>query len=89
MLYLSQGWIVYVFIFLVMPFLLSIRSYIWGRGGYAFLNRNNIGTLKGIAILLIVMQSVGERLTHRYPVNGIDVKGRDVRINPLSFYLWI
>ena len=68
MLYLSQGWIVYVFIFLVMPFLLSIRSYVWGRGGYAFLNRNNIGTLKGIAILLIVMQSVGERLTHATPL---------------------
>lgn len=54
---LSQGWVIYLFVFLIVPLLLSIRSYIWGPGGYAFLNKKNMQVMKGVSILSLVMQS--------------------------------
>ncbi len=62
MIRLSQGWVLYLLIFGMIPLLLSIRSYVWGKGGYAFLNRTNMEVVKGLSILLVIFQSLCERL---------------------------
>ncbi|MEE0881325.1 MAG: hypothetical protein UIL36_06930, partial [Turicibacter sp.] len=58
MIRLSQGWVLYLLIFLIVPFLLSVRSYVWGLYGYSFLNRTNIDVLKGISMTLIIFYSI-------------------------------
>lgn len=62
MIRLSQIWVLYLLIFGMIPLILSIRSYVWGKGGYAFLNRTNIEVVKGLSMLLIIFQSLCERL---------------------------
>ncbi|MDE5978028.1 MAG: hypothetical protein K2G70_06145, partial [Turicibacter sp.] len=56
--YLSQSLVFYILIIGVIPILLALRSYWWGRQGYAFLNRSNIEVLKGLSIVLIVFERV-------------------------------
>ena len=63
MIRLSQGWVLYLLIFLIVPFLLSVRSYVWGLYGYSFLNRTNIDVLKGISMTWIVFYSICNQLT--------------------------
>ena len=65
MIRLSQSWVLYLLIFGIAPLLLSVRSYIWGREGYAFLNRKNIEVVKGFSMLLIIFQSLCDRLVNQ------------------------
>lgn len=65
MIRLSQGWMLYLLIFGIVPLLLSVRSYVWGRDGYAFLNRTNIEVVKGLSMLLIIFQSLCGRLVNQ------------------------
>ena len=65
MIRLSQSWVLYLLIFGIAPLLLSVRSYIWGREGYAFLNRTNIEVVKGFSMLLIIFQSLCDRLVNQ------------------------
>ena len=65
MIRLSQSWVLYLLIFGIVPLLLSVRSYVWGREGYAFLNRTNIEVVKGFSMLLIIFQSLCDRLVNQ------------------------
>ena len=62
MIRLSQEWVLYLLIFGIFPFLLSVRSYVWGFGGYSFLNRVNIDVLKGISMTWIIFYSICNQL---------------------------
>lgn len=45
------------FIFLIVPALLGYKSYFYGRGGYAFLNKSNIEAIQGVSVMFILIQS--------------------------------
>ena len=62
---MSQHLGFYLLIFGVFPLLLASRSYIWGRGGYAFLNHTNIEVIKGLSMLTIIVQSLSDRLVNK------------------------
>lgn len=62
---MSQHLGFYLLIFGVFPLLLASRSYIWGRGGYAFLNHTNIEVIKGLSMLWIIVQSLSDRLVNK------------------------
>jgi len=64
MIHLSQEWGLYLLIFGIFPFLLSVRSYVWGLGGYSFLNRSNIDVLNGISMTWIIFYSVCAQLAY-------------------------
>lgn len=59
---MSQQLGFYLLIFGFFPLLLAARSYIWGRGGYAFLNRTNIEVIKGFSMLWIIVQSLCDKV---------------------------
>lgn len=62
---MSQNWGFYLLIFGVLPLLFASRSYIWGRGGYAFLNRTNVEVMKGLSMIWIIIQSLSHQLANQ------------------------
>lgn len=52
----STSGLVY-FILLIVPLLLGYKSYFYGRGGYAFVNKSNIQTIQGVSMMFIIIQS--------------------------------
>ena len=58
----SQSSSVIFFILFLMPLILAHKSYFYGRGHYAFLNRSNVEALKGASMVLILIQSAVHQL---------------------------
>ena len=51
---ISSSTILVMFVAFLMPVLLAYKSYFYGRGSYAFLNKSNIECIQGVCLILIL-----------------------------------
>ena len=61
---ISSSTILVMFVAFLMPVLLAYKSYFYGRGSYAFLNKSNIECIQGVCLILILFHQVIERVSH-------------------------
>lgn len=60
---ISSSMVLILFVGLFMPILLAHKSYFYGRGSYAFLNKSNIECLQGVCLILVLLGQVIDRVS--------------------------
>lgn len=59
----SSSTVLLVFVGFLMPLLLAHKSYFYGRGSYAFLNKSNVESIQGVSLTLILLAQVIQHIS--------------------------
>lgn len=60
---ISSSMVLALFVGLLMPIILAHKSYFYGRGSYAFLNKSNIECIQGVCLILILLHQIINRVS--------------------------